>query len=136
MRLRLLERVRAAMGGGRPGRSKSDELLESLERHLSLILNTRQGSSRSAMDYGMPDFVSLMGRGDLDAIRDLSRMLSEVVREYEPRIRGAEVAYSPGREDTGVLEFSLSGSVEIDDQRQNIFFQTSISPDGAVNVRK
>ncbi|MDR1312142.1 MAG: type VI secretion system baseplate subunit TssE [Deltaproteobacteria bacterium] len=136
MRLRLLERVRAASGGRRKGRSRSDDLLESLETHLSLILNTRQGSSKSAMDYGMPDFVSLMGRGDLDAIRELSRVLTEVVQEYEPRIADAAVTYSPGGEESGVLEFSLSGSIEIDNQRQNIFFQTSINPDGAVNVRK
>ncbi|MDR1079395.1 MAG: type VI secretion system baseplate subunit TssE [Deltaproteobacteria bacterium] len=136
MRLRLLERIRAASAPGRKGRSKSDELLESLEKHLKLMLNTRQGSSRSAPDYGMPDFVSLMGRGDLDAIRELSRVLTDVVREFEPRIAGASVTYNPGREETGVLEFSLSGSVEIDSQRRDIFFQTSINPDGAVNVRK
>ncbi|MDR1037802.1 MAG: type VI secretion system baseplate subunit TssE [Deltaproteobacteria bacterium] len=136
MRLRLLERIRSAYGSRKKGRSKSDDLLESLERHLRLMLNTRQGSSKSAPEYGMPDFVSLMGRGDLDAIRELSRVLTDVVQEYEPRIADATVTYNPGREETGVLEFSLSGSIEIDNQRQNIFFQTSINPDGAVNVRK
>ncbi|MDR1039580.1 MAG: type VI secretion system baseplate subunit TssE [Deltaproteobacteria bacterium] len=136
MRLRLLERIRAASGARRLGRSKSDDLMESLEKYLSLILNTRQGSSMSAPDFGMPDFVSLMGRGDLDGIRELSRVLTEVVHEYEPRISEAEVVYSPGREESGVLEFSLSGSIEIENQKQSIFFQTSINPDGAVNVKK
>ncbi|MDR2612992.1 MAG: type VI secretion system baseplate subunit TssE [Deltaproteobacteria bacterium] len=136
MRLRLLERVRAAVGGKKRGRSKSDDLLGSLERHLALILNTRQGSAKTVPDYGMPDFVSLMGRGDLDGIRELSLALTEVVQKYEPRIHGATVSYSPGREESGVLEFSLSGSVEIENQKQNIFFQTSVNPDGAVDVKK
>jgi type VI secretion system protein len=136
VRLRLLERVRAAASGRRRGRSKSDDLLNSLERHLSLILNTRQGSSKSSPDYGMPDFISLMGRGDLEAVRELARVLTEVVRKYEPRITDPQVRHIPGREETGVLEFSLSGTVEIESQKQSIFFQTSINPDGAVNVRK
>jgi type VI secretion system protein len=136
MRLRLLERIRIATGARKRGKTRSDDLLGSLEHHLSLILNTRQGSSKSAPDYGMPDFVSIMGKGDLDSIRELSRVLTDVVREYEPRIAGATVTYSPGREDSGVLEFSLSGSIDIDNQRQNIFFQTAIEPDGAVNVYK
>jgi type VI secretion system protein len=136
MRLRLLERVRAAAGGAKPGGAKSDSLLASLQNHLALILNTRQGSSESAPDYGMPDFVSLMGRGDLDAIRDLTRVLNEVIRKYEPRISDPKVTYLAGREEPGVLEFSLSGSVEIESRRQEIVFQTSINPGGTVNVRR
>jgi type VI secretion system protein len=136
MRLRLLERIRAAAGGKPQGTSKSDDLLGSLQKHLALILNTRQGSARSAPDYGMPDFVNLMSRGDQDGIRVLARALTQVVQTYEPRIRGASVSYVPGNEESGVLDFSLSGSIEIENQRQNIFFQTSINPDGEVHVRK
>jgi type VI secretion system protein len=131
----LFERIRrACLGNKEP--LKNEDLAASLEKHLSLILNTRQGSSGSAPDYGMPDFATLMGKGDLDGIRELSKMLTEVVRKYEPRLSNAVVTHVPGPEGSGILEFTLSGTFASRNQKQNIFFQTSIIPDGSVSVKK
>jgi type VI secretion system protein len=132
-----MERVRNALKGGESYKeTKNEELILSLERHLSLILNTHQGSSKSAPDFGMPDFISIMAKGDLDSLRELSRILTEVIRKYEPRLMGATVSYIPGREAGGMLEFSLQGAFMSKNQKQNIFFQTSIIPDGSITVRK
>jgi predicted component of type VI protein secretion system len=84
----------------------------------------------------MPDFISIMGQGDLDGIRELTRIINEVIRKYEPRLISPVVSHVPGPSENGILEFSLSGSIEIGRARHNIFFQTSIRPDGAVNVHK
>jgi type VI secretion system lysozyme-like protein len=137
MRLRLLERIRnASKGLSALDFNNSEALTDSLARHLSLILNTHQGSSASAPDFGIPDFASLASQTDLDSLRELARILTEVVRKNEPRLAGAVVSHTGANQDSGVLEFSLSGQVEFNDERRSLFFATSINPDGKIVVDK
>ncbi|MDR3135769.1 MAG: type VI secretion system baseplate subunit TssE [Deltaproteobacteria bacterium] len=137
VRLRLLERIRFAHHGlNALDYNNSDALVDSLAKHLSLILNTHQGSSVSAPDYGIPDFASLTSLTDLESVRELARILTEVVRKYEPRLKNAVVTHSAGNQETGVLEFSLNGQVELNDEVRNIFFATAITPDGKITVNK
>jgi type VI secretion system protein len=135
MRLTFLERIRQALAGGGK-ETRREDFINSLERSLSLILNTHQGSSKSAPDFGMPDFISLLGKGDADSLRELSRILTEVIRKYEPRLSGATVSYVPGKESGGVLEFSLTASFTFNNRKESVFFQTSVIPDGSIIVRK
>jgi type VI secretion system protein len=137
MRLRFLERVRNAQHGATAIESNNSEALTlSLERHLSLILNTHQGSSASAKDFGMPDFVSLNSLSDLDGIKELNAALTEVIRKYESRLLSAQIVYVPGNAETGILEFTLSCTVEMNNEKQDIFFSTSIAPDGKISVHR
>lgn len=136
MRLRLFERIRAAKPGAPAPADNAEALIASIERHLELILNTHQGGSASAPDFGMPDFVSLAGDTGLDSLRELSRVLTEVVRRYEPRLRNPVVTNSAASQETGVLEFSLSGVIELRGESRGLFFSTSINPDGKIVVTK
>jgi type VI secretion system protein len=146
MRLRLLERIRAAGKGRAAAEGDGREALAaSLERHLSLILNTHQGSSASAPDFGMPDFMSLSSQTDLDSLRELTADLTEVIRKYEPRLRDPQVVPAPpgqegggqgGGPAVGVLEFAVSGTAELERESVSLFFSSSISPDGRVIVKK
>ncbi|MDR2354194.1 MAG: type VI secretion system baseplate subunit TssE [Deltaproteobacteria bacterium] len=135
MRLRLLERIREATRGTATRLSRREALVASLEKHLKLILNTRQGTSQSIPDFGMPDYQSLMGQGDLDGLRKLSHILTEVIRKYEPRLKGVEVTHVPGHLESGILEFSLAGEFFIGKDKQSVFFQTTINPDGVVHIK-
>jgi type VI secretion system lysozyme-like protein len=136
LRPRLLERIRAAKPDAPKTAENTDALIASIERHLELILNTHQGSSASAPDFGMPDFVSLAGETGLDSLRELSSVLTEVVRRYEPRLTNPVVTHSAASQETGVLEFSLSGVIEFRDESRGLFFSTSINPDGRIVVTK
>jgi type VI secretion system protein len=131
-----LERTREALAPARAKKSPGEQLMASVETHLRSLLNARQGTSKSGPDFGMPDYQSLLSLGDRDGIRELARVLAEVIRKYEPRLAQATVSYVPGSAENGVLEFSLGGVLTIGESRQNVFFQTSITPDGAVTVRK
>jgi type VI secretion system protein len=136
MRLRLLERLRAAERGESRRGKEVEALTASLEKHLGLILNTHQGVSLSAPDFGMPDFVSIMGNSDLDNIRDLTRVITEVITKYEPRVYDVAVNFNQGGKDSGILDFSLSCSLVINEVKREIFFNTLITPDGSVKVKK
>ncbi|MDR1870672.1 MAG: type VI secretion system baseplate subunit TssE [Deltaproteobacteria bacterium] len=132
MRLRLLERIRQSHG---PEAEMTfvEALTASMEKHLRLILNTHQGSSASAPDFGLPDMASLAGDSEIDTFKEMARVLTEVIRKYEPRLKNAEVQKAPNRE-TGVLEFSVTGNVELTNEKRSLFFSTAIHPDGQIQV--
>ncbi|MDR3203626.1 MAG: type VI secretion system baseplate subunit TssE [Deltaproteobacteria bacterium] len=137
VRLRLLERIRNASKFPNYIETNTGEALaDSLQKHLALILNTHQGSSASAPDFGMPDFVNLSEQSDLDSLRELSKILTQVISKYEPRLKNSLVIYSESNLETGVLEFSLTGYVEINEEKRNLFFSANINPDGKIDVRK
>ncbi|MDR2339352.1 MAG: type VI secretion system baseplate subunit TssE [Deltaproteobacteria bacterium] len=136
MRLRLLERLRAVERGEARSGNEMEALTASLEKHLVFILNTHQGTSQSAPDFGMPDFVSIMGNSDLDNIRELTQIITDVIEKYEPRIGNVEVGFNQSTKDTGVLDFTLNCSMIVNGVRRDLFFNTLITPDGSVRVRK
>jgi type VI secretion system protein len=84
----------------------------------------------------MPDFVSLTGQTDLDTLRELTRIITEVIKKYEPRLKNPEVNHTASTEENGVLEFSLSGVIELHNEKRNLFFSTAINPDGQILVSK
>jgi type VI secretion system protein len=136
LRLRLLERLRNARQNKGSPDYNSEDLIASIERHLDIILNTHQGSAAAAPDFGMPDFVSLASQSDLDSLRELTRVLTEVIRKYEPRLQNPQISYLASKEESGVLDFSLSGIIELNNERRNLFFSTFINPDGRIVVTK
>ncbi|MDR1396040.1 MAG: type VI secretion system baseplate subunit TssE [Deltaproteobacteria bacterium] len=132
MRLRLLERIRQPRSP-KAGLKTREALTASLEAYLFRLLNTHQGSSASAPDFGLPDLGSLAGDSDLETLREMSRILTEVIAKYEPRLKNPQVSQAPGRQ-TGVLEFTLSGTIELGSEQQALSFSTSIHPDGQITV--
>jgi type VI secretion system lysozyme-like protein len=137
MRLRLLERVRNASSGLTSiDTNTSETLIASLEKYISMILNSHQGSSVSAPDFGMPDFVSLTGQTDLDTIRELTKTITEVIKKYEPRLKNPVVTHTVSSQETGILEFSLSGVIELHNEMRSLFFSTAINPNGHITVYK
>ncbi|MDR1578405.1 MAG: type VI secretion system baseplate subunit TssE [Deltaproteobacteria bacterium] len=131
MRPRLLERIR--QNPGFSGLSATEVLTASLSKHLRLILNTHQGSSASAPDFGLPDMASLAGDSEIETFQEIARILTAIIAKYEPRLKNAEAIKIPGRQ-TGILEFSITGLVELDGERRSLLFSTAIHPDGQIQV--
>jgi type VI secretion system protein len=136
MRLRLLERIRAAERGDFRKGGEAEALIASLERHLSLILNTHQGTSMTVPDFGMPDFVSIMGSSDLDNIRELTKVLADVITRYEPRVQDVKVNFNQASKEAGMLDFSLTCSLLLSGVKREVFFDTVIAPDGSIKIKK
>jgi type VI secretion system protein len=136
MRPRLLERLKAAERNLARRGSEADALADSIERHLSLILNTHQGMSQSAPDFGIPDLASIMGNSDLDNIQGLGRVIADVVAKYEPRVTDVSVGFNRAAKEGGILNFTLNCSLVANGVRRELFFNTLITPDGNVKMTK
>lgn len=137
MKERLLERIRRVEsgGGGDPGLVDSRALLNSVQKHLMLLLNTEKGSVPIDDDYGVPDFFSLLGVGDVEALSRLERMLEEVVVKYEPRLRNVAIEVV-NRDERGVnLHLQLSASLPLDDEENlAVSFDTVIDSGGRIRI--
>lgn len=135
MRQRFLERLRRAERGGEdPGSVDSKSVLDSVQRHLLLLLNTQRGSAQIANDYGIPDFFSLLGMGDVEALRRLEVLLEDVIGKYEPRLRDIEVKVV-NKDDYGLdLHMQLSGSLALENETLNVSFETVLDSGGRIRI--
>ncbi len=69
-------------------------VIQSVQDHLSLLLNARQGALSHLPDYGLPDLTAAYG--DLPyKINDLKKAIQECILKYEPRIAEVQVISLP-----------------------------------------
>ena len=83
----------------------------------------------------MPDFTNLGSTFGQDTIPDIQRSIADVVRKYEPRLRGVNITYQPHADDVLQLAFKLEASVQADTREVPVVFETIIDPDGKINVK-
>lgn len=122
---RLLERIREwerhPEMRGNPG---SEVIVASILRHLSLILNTKQGTALIDEDFGVPDFTNLGSTFGQDTIPDIQHSIAEVVRKYEPRLSGVNVTFLPQSDDVLQVAFKLEALIHGDARDLPVVFET------------
>lgn len=130
---RLLERLRSIeKSPQRRTASNPNRLVDSIMRHLSRILNTRQESAPTVPDLGVPDFTNLPGDSDTESVQEIERAIRRVIRKYEPRLVQPRIEYI-ARDDLAVsLRFKISAVLAGD--RTPVVFNTAVSDSGRVVV--
>lgn len=106
--LRFLERLRAMSRN--PDVRTADpvqDVLHSVIRHVSSILNTRQGSSQLDDDMGVPDFTSMGVVFTATDVPDIERRLTTLISRYEPRLAEVEVHLTP-ETDVRMIQMNFS----------------------------
>lgn len=98
--------------------------------HLRILLNSRQGQSPSAPDYGLPDLTDFM-HSLPHGVRALELVLQRVVERYEPRLTDVRLRYQPSDDDPWIA-FVITGRFR--QTRQTCRFNGSLHPDGSVSV--
>lgn len=77
-------------------------IVQSIQDHLSRLLNARQGALFHLPDYGLPDITAAYG--DLPyTISDLQSAIEDCIKKYEPRIADVEVVSLPEDRSKGVV---------------------------------
>lgn len=67
---------------------------ESIRRHLTRMLTTRQGAVQALPDYGLPDLNDLtLSRSEI--LTHACRAIEYCIESYEPRLTGPEVSSVP-----------------------------------------
>lgn len=131
---RLLERIRSwEREPERRAREDPRRVNDSILGHLVRILNTRQGNVPIAEDYGIPDFLDLLGSYP-ESVREVERVIRSAIQKFEPRLKSVRVSFIPPGEDPLSLRFQIAARLS-SDSRQQVVYETSIDSDGKVHLR-
>lgn len=132
----LLERI-SAMEKGRQdlGPRSMGRLERSLVRHLTALLNTRQGSVPMAPDYGVPDFTDLGSSFSTESIPALREDLERIVLAYEPRLSNVRINYTPRPDMPLAAVFRLEAEVMTGEGPRRLAFETILDATGKVRLQ-
>jgi len=129
--LHRLEYPRAKEARDLPG--DSAEIIESVSRHLQVMLNTRQGNSQTVPDYGTTDF-SDVARG-YQSVRVVQEEIRRSIEKYEPRLRDIQVNFTPDEDQPFTLHFDIAATIVLEDGERTTMFQSVLESNGEVKVR-
>jgi len=122
----LLDRLAA----GETGREQ--DAVDSIGRHLRVLLNTRRGDSVSAPEFGIPDFSDLV-HGFPESLAILQHAVKTTILEHEPRVRSVVVRHVPD-EGALVIRFEISAQLAHRYGSRTLRFRTELSPGGHVEI--
>jgi type VI secretion system protein ImpF len=120
-------------------------LKQSVRRDLEDLLNTRsrpfadeglEELGTSLVGYGLPDLTAAdLGRAEARAA--LARLIEEVIRRYEPRLRAVRVRLSDEDEPIDrTLRFRIEALLLVEPTTEPIRFDSAVIPTtGAVTIR-
>lgn len=106
----------------------------SILNSLQNMLNVRKGSLVSLENYGIPDFSEFVSQFP-DAINKLKLSIRDFLHSYEPRIQSVQITHEPDIDKPLELKFNIVTKVFVDDDIQNLSFETVLTSSGQVIVR-
>ena len=130
----LLERIDEPEDPGRRLSADPARMSESIARHLTRMLNVRQGNCAALPDYGMPDFNDLIGQFP-DGLNQIRRAIRASIERYEPRLRRVKVKHVYDEADPLDLRFRITAAMVLDGREEAVSFETLIGESGQVQVR-
>ncbi|HET6369858.1 MAG TPA: type VI secretion system baseplate subunit TssE [Nitrospiria bacterium] len=131
----LLERLADPEGNRNLTVSENTEqLADSILRHLRKMLNTRQGHALIQPEYGMPDVTEF--RENLpEMVEIVQQGIRNSVEKFEPRLRNVTVSFVPSQDDWTNLRFEITGELVTEREEASVWFETSVSPEGHIEVK-
>lgn len=98
------------------------------------MLNVRKGSLVTSEDYGIPDFSEFVSQFP-DAVNKLKFSIRDFLLSFEPRIQSVQITHEPDIDKPLELKFSVVTKVFINDDVQNLSFETVLTSSGQAIVR-
>lgn len=131
----LLERI-ADPTGYRPltVEENTQELADSVLRHLRKMLNTRQGHSLTQPEYGMPDVTEFI-QNLPEMVDVVQRGIRNSIEKFEPRLREVTVTYVPSQDIAASLRFEITAELATDRDEASVWFETAVTPTGQIEIR-
>ena len=122
----LLERLRGPSAHSPTAVDNTGELIRSIVRNLSRILNCRQGHAPAQMDYGIPDATAILS-GGADATGEMVRVLRECISKYEPRLKDVKVTAVEDEDDPSTFRFQVSAQLATSKERVPLNLDTLVN---------
>jgi type VI secretion system protein len=131
----LLERL-ADPTGYRPltVEENTQELADSILRHLRKMLNTKQGHSLTQPEYGMPDVTEFI-QNLPEMVEVVQRGIRNSIEKFEPRLRNVAVTYVPSEDIVANLRFEITAELVTEREEASVWFETAVTPTGQIEVR-
>jgi type VI secretion system protein len=115
---------------------RGEDLEAAVIDNLEKLLNTRQGSSLSAPDYGTAELSELI-HSFPDALGIMQRSIKNTILKYEPRLKNVQVrSVEPEEESSGMYVFFevTAQLVYPNGDRQPFRFSTSVDESSNVKI--
>jgi type VI secretion system protein len=126
----LLERLSHRSGLVNPIESRQ-RVIESIQRHLTHLFNTRRGHCLIRPDdYGMIDLADL-GTDLSRAASTIEEEIKHIIDEFEPRLKVVEVKYL-GASEFPILRFRITAWLVLSYEDEEVLFNTELEPSGFV----
>lgn len=134
----LLKRIERAADPTSSGRQfyRGEDLEAAVLDNLGKLLNTRQGSSASAPDYGTAELSELV-HAFPDTIGVMQRTIKNTILKYEPRLKNVQVRpIEPEDDESGMfVHFEVTAQIVYPSgERQPFRFNTSIDESSNVKI--
>ncbi|HEU19861.1 MAG TPA: type VI secretion system baseplate subunit TssE [Deltaproteobacteria bacterium] len=132
---RLLERIRnIELDPDRREGRDTGRRINSILNHLQRVLNTKQGSTPIADDYGIPDFTNMPGAFSTGATHDMERIIKHVIEKYEPRLVKVRASFKVQEDDVLALRFEIDALLA--DDETPVTFETVVDAGGKINIKE
>ena len=112
----------------------TQQLADSDLRHLQKMLNTRQGQALTQPEYGIPDVTEFIQTLP-DMVNEVRRAIRNSIEKFEPRLRNVDVTFVPSEEEWLSLHFEITAELVTEKEEASVWFETSVSPSGHIEVR-
>ena len=131
----LLERLADPRAGTALTTAENTQhLADSILRHLQQMLNTRQGHAPTQPEYGMPDVTEFIHTLP-DMVNEVRRAIRNSIEKFEPRLRNVDVVYVPSEENRLNLRFEITAELVTQKEEASVWFETSVSPSGHIEIK-
>lgn len=135
----LLDRLATSAPGPRSARYEAtteedaEALMESIQRNLARLLNSRHGMSEAAPDYGLPALTDMMA-GSAEYLREVQEAIRVAIEKYEPRLRRVRVTHQDDLGDARTLVFRVDAVMVGRSGEHRVWYETAFAPGGRFQV--
>jgi type VI secretion system protein len=113
--------------------SRREEPIESITRHLRVLLNTRRGESVSSPGYGILDFNDVV-HAFPSAIQKMQASIRAAILEYEPRLKNVVVVHTPDGDEPAALKFEITAQLAQKGSRGVLHFRTRVGAGNQIDL--
>lgn len=131
----LLERIDSGGDDIYNTKIEPQRIVSSIMKHLSKMMNVRQGSVTILPDYGIPDLNEMIGRSP-DGFMELRHAIRSSLENYEPRLSNVLVAHVKDEDNPLRMKFEVSAQLVVGEKPTEISFSTHVQDSGVVDIRR
>jgi len=114
----------------------ADLLVQSVLKNLERLFNVRHGNVATRLDYGLPDFNSLVHRFPNAGV-EFRRAIKRAIDEFEPRLKNVTVTPdTDNASDRLALRFRITARLETTGLKHHVNFTTQVDDDGRLEVQE